>query len=154
MQKPKPQIIVFGLLALALLLGFLMLPRSAGTACDEHYRRDGQLKIGQKVINVQIASTIAQEERGLSGRRCLGPDQGMLFVFDKPGFYPFWMKDMKFSIDIAWIGANGQVVDIQRNLKPSSYPRSYTNQVAAKKVLEVPAGRLDALDIHTGTKLN
>jgi len=154
MQKPKPQIIVFGLLALALILGFVLLPKNSAASCDEHYRRDGQLRVGQKIINVQIASTLAQQEQGLSGRRCLGANQGMLFVFDKPGFYPFWMKDMKFNIDIAWIGANGQVVDIQRDLKPTSYPYSYTNQVAAKKVLEVPAGSLDALDIHTGTKLN
>lgn len=142
------------MLALALVLGFVMLPKNSGAGCTEHYRQDGKIRIGQKVVNVQIVKSNTEQVQGLSGRRCLGADQGMLFVFDKPGFYPFWMKDMKFNIDIAWIGANGQVVDIQRNLKPSSYPYSYTNQVAAKKVLELPAGNLDALDIHTGTKLN
>jgi hypothetical protein len=78
----------------------------------------------------------------------------MLFVFDKPGFYSFWMKDMKFPIDVAWLDADNRVVDVKRNWQPASYPSGYTNQAAAKKVLELPAGSLEAWGIRPGTRLN
>ena len=45
--------------------------------------------------------------KGLSGRDNLADDEGMFFVFEKSDIYPFWMKDMKFAIDIIWIMEDG-----------------------------------------------
>jgi uncharacterized membrane protein (UPF0127 family) len=136
-----------------LLLGFFILPHKSSN-CQEQYRNDSRLKIGNSTIDVQIATSAAEQTKGLGGRSCLGADQGMLFVFDKPGAYPFWMRDMKFPIDIVWIDKNNAVVDLQKDIQPSTYPQSYTNQTPAKKVLELPAGQADSLNIRTGTKIN
>ena len=39
---------------------------------------------------------------------------GMLFVFDQPGRYPFWMKNMKISLDIFWMNDDLEVVHLDR----------------------------------------
>ena len=38
----------------------------------------------------------------------------MLFIFSQPDFYPFWMKDMKFPIDIIWLDENLQIINIEK----------------------------------------
>src|ERR1700679_2272851 len=63
-------------------------------------------------VNVTLAQTQAQEELGLGDRDSLAAGQGMLFVFAQDGKYAFWMKDMRFSIDIIWFAADGEVVYI------------------------------------------
>lgn len=153
MQKPKTQIIVFGLLALSLILGFISLS-TRHTKCQEQYRRDKRLAVGKSIIDVQVATSSEDQAKGLGGRSCLGNNEGMLFIFNEPGFYPFWMKDVKFAIDIAWIDDKGEVVDSRTNVQPDSYPTSYVSQTAAKKVLELAAGELKALNISSGTKIN
>jgi hypothetical protein len=68
--------------------------------CQSVYRRDTTVKVTNNYIDAEVASNDTQKELGLSNRTCIGVNQGMLFVFDKPGKYDFWMKDMKFPIDI------------------------------------------------------
>lgn len=101
-------------------------------------------------VSVSLARTPAEQERGLGGRESLAPDEGMLFVFPQDGRYAFWMKDMKFSIDIIWIAADGTVVYVVPNLSPSSYPRSYGPKTPARFVLEVPAGWAAAHYVRIG----
>ena len=91
-------------------------------------------------ITVDVAVNDAERERGLGGRDGLAENQGMLFVFTQDGNYPFWMKDMKFAIDILWISSTGEVVHIVPSLSPSTYPNSYQSPTLARYVLELPAG--------------
>ena len=95
----------------------------------------------QKII-VEIADTPAKRERGLSGRESLPPNTGLLFVFDEPGQYGFWMKDMLFPIDILWLDENFQIVGSWLNADPTSYPKSVTPKVKAKYVLETNLGEI------------
>ena len=74
----------------------------------------------------------------------------MLFVFDKPGQYPFWMKDMNFAIDIIWIGEDLRVVYIKKDARPELYPETYTPTENAKYVLEVPAGFSEKNNLKVG----
>lgn len=96
--------------------------------------------IAGQSIRVDLVATEADRTRGLSGRTGLDRDQGMLFVFDVPAIYGFWMKDMLFPIDIIWISENGLVVDIKESAEPSSYPEIFSPKAPAKYVLEVNAG--------------
>lgn len=59
---------------------------------------------------VSVADTPSERSLGLSGKSALENDEGMLFVFRENGRYGFWMKDMKFSIDIVWIDENRRIV--------------------------------------------
>ncbi len=67
---------------------------------------------GVPVVRVEIAATNVERERGLMGRATLPDDRGMLFVYPRPGLRRFWMKDCEIGLDIVWIDAGGQVVDV------------------------------------------
>jgi uncharacterized membrane protein (UPF0127 family) len=104
-------------------------------------------------LTVYVADTPAEQERGLGGRDALPEDQGMLFVFPKDDTYAFWMKDMKFPIDIIWLDAEGRVVSIAPTVAPSTYPNTFKPDVPARYVLEVSAGFTDAHGIVVGNVL-
>ena len=107
---------------------------------------------GEEFI-VEVADTPAERMQGLSGRNSLVDDGGMLFVFDKPGTYGFWMKDMKFPIDIIWINGD-EVVYVLRDLNPASYPSIFNSPLSADKVLEVKAGTAERLSVAGGDKVS
>ena len=60
------------------------------------------------VIQAEVVSRLADLRQGLSGRASLPTDHGMLFVFSKSDIYEFWMKDMKFPLDIIWINTKSR----------------------------------------------
>src|SRR5262245_59669655 len=62
-----------------------------------------RLLINGQVCEVEIAQNDAQRAQGLSGSNPLADNTGMLFLFAKPGNYIFWMKDMRFPLDMIWI---------------------------------------------------
>ncbi len=104
---------------------------------------------GQKIA-VELANTPAKRIQGLSGRNALGQNEGMFFVFEKPDYYAFWMRDMNFKIDIIWIDENKKIVDIVKNATPESYPEKFSPQSPAQYVLEVNAGFADEHKINIG----
>jgi uncharacterized membrane protein (UPF0127 family) len=106
--------------------------------------------IGGQEIYVNLADTPIEQERGLSGKKNLGEKQGMLFVFDEPGVYPFWMKDMNFPLDIIWIDENSHIIYIQKDAKPDSYPKSFGPNKNSKYVLEVNSGFSNINNIKVG----
>ncbi len=90
-------------------------------------------------LQLVIRDTEATRAQGLSGLPQISEGTGMFFVFDEPDYLGFWMKDMKFPIDIIWFDEFYRVVNIQENLSPGTYPQVFTPQVLAQYVLEVPA---------------
>jgi uncharacterized membrane protein (UPF0127 family) len=113
-----------------------------------------QVTVGGKTFQVEVASTTLARANGLSGRDGLGEDDGMYFVFDNPGNYGFWMKGMKFPIDIIWI-ADNEVAGFAENAAPQPgaalwnlkiyYPPEYV-----QNVLEVNAGTVKKYQIKVG----
>jgi uncharacterized membrane protein (UPF0127 family) len=102
---------------------------------------------------VEVANTQASREQGLSGRVSMADDEGLLFIFDTPGRYGFWMKDMNFPLDIIWINGDGIVVSIERGVTKESYPKAFINQSDATYVLEVNAGLAEKFGLYMGTKV-
>ena len=110
--------------------------------------------IGDQTMYVEIADTEASRELGLGGRKGLAPDEGMLFVFPIEGKFSFWMKDMKFPIDILWIASDGSIVYSKENVSPDTYPETFAPDTGlAKYVLELPAGFSAAHHIDIGEKV-
>jgi len=103
-------------------------------------KRQADVFIGQTEVTADIADTDASREKGLGGRTGLAENEGMLFEFQTPDYYGFWMKDMSFSIDMIWFDANWTVVGIQEDVLPSTYPQVFKPQAPALYVLEVPSG--------------
>ena len=103
--------------------------------------------INDAKIEVELADSVQKRAEGLSGRENLGRNQGMLFVFERPDYYSFWMKDMNFALDVIWIDENKKIVDITKNILPESYPKKFQPHEPAKYVLEVNASFADAHNI-------
>lgn len=112
-----------------------------------------EIQINGEKFSAEIAATPEKKALGLSGRRELCSDCAMLFVFEKPDKFSFWMKDMMFDLDIIWI-LNGEIVDIDRSV---SHERGSAEIVRSRfpadKVLEINAGTSDNLDLKVGGKV-
>src|SRR5215204_3063635 len=111
---------------------------------------------GERVpVQVEIADTPEERQTGLMGRSALAEEGGMLFVFDQEQILAFWMKDTVIPLSIAYIDADGRIVDIQdmqpldETSHPSAEPARYAlevNQgffegrgVAVEDVVELPS---------------
>ena len=117
------------------LAGFFLIKYFPNNSKPENIK---EIKIAGQVVKVDLALTDAEQTRGLSGRKDLAKNEGMLFVFSKPDKYIFWMKDMNFPIDIIWLSGDMRVVYIKKDALPELYPETYGPHVDAKYVLEVP----------------
>jgi uncharacterized protein len=106
---------------------------------------------------VDLALTADQQSRGLSGREKMSESHGMLFVMQSPGRYGFWMKEMKFPLDIFWLDTKGTAVYIKQNLQPCltilNCP-TYSPDTDSLYVLETVAGFSQRHDITKGTQFN
>lgn len=127
-------------------------------SCGKYQK--GTVKINNKIINVDISDTECKRVLGLSGRNPLTDDTGMIFIFDVPGNYLFWMKDMNFPLDMIWIGADFHIVGTERNIPPDTYDAAnpmksefFGQNYIAKYVLELPAGYCDKNDLKIGDKI-
>lgn len=96
-------------------------------------------------ITAELAVTDEERTRGLMFREIIHPDQGMLFIFDKEGIHGFWMKNMRFSIDILWLDKKKRIIHIERHVPPCKKEPcpSYYPTIPAKYVLELKAGHVD-----------
>jgi len=111
-----------------------------------------QLQFGGVTLSVEIAKSSADQEKGLGDRDSMDSDHGMLFVFDSEANWGFWMKGMRFSLDIIWFDSQRQAVHIEQRLPPCT-PQDcpiYTPPVKAMYVLEVNAGFVQNHNIVLG----
>lgn len=111
------------------------------------------VKIGGQMLKVDLALTPAEQEKGLSGKISLASNTGMLFIFPEPGKYYFWMKNMNFPIDMIWFDENLQVIFIQKDVLPESYPETFGPNQNSKYVLEVSAGFSEKNNLIAGDRL-
>ncbi len=106
------------------------------------------IRLGDGVFAAQVAKTPETRDKGLSGTTSLRESEAMLFIYDSDDKWPIWMKDMKYPIDIIWLDKDKKIVYIVKNAPPESYPfESFTPKHAARYVIEVPAGTVNAKKI-------
>jgi hypothetical protein len=112
-------------------------------------------------LRLSLAKTTESRALGLGEQAQLLND-GMLFLFDQPAKWQFWMKEMNFPLDFVWL-IDGMVVEISQDVQPPALavsvdqkneslsiltPRQNINQV-----VELAAGRVKTLDIRVGDRI-
>ncbi|PIT92658.1 MAG: hypothetical protein COU08_01525 [Candidatus Harrisonbacteria bacterium CG10_big_fil_rev_8_21_14_0_10_42_17] len=107
------------------------------------------LSVGGLVYSVEIAETEEQQYKGLSGRDFLDPDAGMIFEFQDAGVYGFWMKGMRFPIDLLWL-VDDKVVSIEENISYKDQSTIYSPPEPVNGVLEINAGQVAERGIQIG----
>ncbi len=132
-------------------------PAIASVSACGPYRKDGIISIDNHQFDVEIAYSAAAKAKGLGGRPCILPNEGMLFDFGKDGHYAIWMKDMNFPIDVIWIDSSHRIAAIDIDFKPSTYNKQHpeksqksVNQLPARYVLEVKANTAKDLRLGLG----
>lgn len=153
-------LIIIAVIAVLFLLysyaGVLLSPvvrqNSTGSVCIGPF---GSAQDKKNCFKVELAKTASDISKGLMYRKELGKDNGMLFIFDKEGIYPFWMKNTLIPLDIIWIDKNNKVVFISQNVQPckSLICPSVVPSAKAKYVLEINAGIAEEISLKLGDEL-
>jgi len=129
------------LLVVSLLVGLMLVkPKRQFT--------DGEVinwPIADRQLKVKLALSPTSIETGLGGITELSEAEGMLFVFNQPVKPIFWMKDMKFAIDLYWI-KSGKIIGVEKNMLPPATGdteslQKYYAPSFVDMVLEIPVSK-------------
>lgn len=123
------------------------------TGFNREHPKTLHARLGGEMLLLEIADTDELRAKGLSGHKPLKSGEGMLFIFEQEGIYGFWMKDMNFPIDIAWLDQTYRIVEIKERVEPSSYPEVFLPHVNARYVIELPEDYFSKHDLKTGNIL-
>ncbi|HIJ99021.1 TPA: DUF192 domain-containing protein [archaeon] len=106
-------------------------------------------------IFAEIADNETELATGLSGRGKIPENRGMFFIFPEEGTLSFWMKDMKFPLDMIFFDSQFNIVDINENAQPCRTVIGcpiYPSKKPAKYVLEINAGLIRKYNIKIGDR--
>jgi len=110
-------------------------------------------KAGEETVAVFLVETVSDPDdrkRGLSGRDRMPEDRGMIFVLDPGQQNFFWMKGMKFSIDILVFDSGRRLIDLYSDLLPCDACPIYGVAETAAYALEINAGMAKKYGIRPG----
>ena len=146
--------------ALLLLLGSSCRSEESGNTGtgEPGFQTEGSLAFYQpngdtlKTIDIEIADTDAERERGLMRRRSLGYNRGMLFIFDEVDDSGMWMKNTPLPLDIVFVAPDSQVINIVRRTTPFS-EKSIEPTAPKKFVVEVRAGFATRFGLTNSTRV-
>ena len=103
-------------------------------------------------VTAELAVTDDERQQGLMYREKMEENQAMLFVFEGEDIHAFWMKNMKFAIDILWLDAQKRIVHRESGVPPCAADPcpSYVPKAAARYVLELKSGAAErhGLDLY------
>jgi uncharacterized membrane protein (UPF0127 family) len=102
-------------------------------------------------VTAEVAATEATRTTGLMNRFSLAPDHGMLFVFNTPQPLAFWMKNTYVALSIAFIDANGRILNIE-DMAPQT-ESTHPSRGAALYALEMKKGWFAEHGIGAGERV-
>jgi len=131
-------------------------PVASGTKPSNNGYRQVSIAVNGVELVTDIAETNDQRTVGLAVKDTLNENEAMLFVFSTEWTHSFWMKNMKFPIDIIWLDAHKEVVHIEHSLEPclpDSTCQTYEPNVDSLYVLETVAGFAQKYNVTEGTRV-
>ncbi len=115
------------------------------------------IQVGEHTLGVAVMRTPEELQQGLSGTDQV-PGDGMLFILPERQEATFWMKDMRYPIDMIWIDGD-KIIGVAENVQPptstelsESLPLTRSGQPVTA-VLEVPAGDFEWLGLVVGSEV-
>lgn len=143
------------LLACVFILSSLPIIKSNGLLINPSssvsFDKNSTAIINKLNINIEIVTTTADMNKGLSDRKVLDQNSGMLFIYDNYNVPKYWMEGVNFPLDIVWIKDN-RIVGFEQNVPVAStgtLPR-YSPKEPINRVLELNAGFIQQNEIKVG----
>ena len=109
-------------------------------------------------LKVEMAQTLEERQKGLMHRTSLRKDRGMLFVFERPHFLSFWMKNTYIPLEIGFFDKGRTLVNIEAMVPQARGPiakqnlKSYQSTKPCIYGLEVNPGWFKKNNIIPGAK--
>ncbi len=117
-------------------------------------RKTPQVSVNGETFKVEVADNDTEKQIGLSEKEDLKENEGMIFVFENPGMYSFWMKEMNFPIDIVYINGD-KVTTVIPNAQPPVSENDelpiYQPESVSDRILEIKAGLASKHNIQKGS---
>jgi uncharacterized membrane protein (UPF0127 family) len=110
-----------------------------------------QLNAGMHLIHAEVAADFTTRAQGLMYRESLGPNAGMLFIFEEPAIHCMWMKNTLIPLSVAFIDANGVILNVA-DMQPQT-EQSHCAAKPALLALEMTRGWFAQHGIKPGTRL-
>ena len=110
-----------------------------------------RLSAGSGNLEVEVASNKAQRSLGLMNRASMPESRGMLFVYPAPAYFCMWMKNTKIPLSVAFIDAQGQVINIE-DMSPQT-ETNHCTQRNATYALEANRGWFAKHGVSAGSQI-
>jgi len=135
---------------LAVLVCVSLLCKGLWDVCYGEPKRNKILPINVAGIEleVELATTFEEQSLGLMYRDKLEENGGMLFVYPRENVLSFWMKDTRIPLSIAFIKADGRIIQIE-SMKPYSLD-THVSKEKAKYALEMNEGWFRIHNVREG----
>lgn len=116
--------------------------------------RKTEIILGGETFKVDVAESFSTRAAGLSGRKMMAEEEGMLFIFPVAGIYSFWMRGMNFPLDIVWISGN-KIIAISEDVPiPAGLGLpTYSPPAPIDKVVELNAGTAKRIGLQVGDSI-
>lgn len=108
-----------------------------------------------RVFYVDLALTLAEQARGYMWRKNISPEEGLLFIYQRPAIRKFWMKNCLTAMDMIWLDRDGVVIAIEHSAPPCTEDpcQNYGPDLPSFNVLEVAPGVSLEEDLEPGDRL-
>lgn len=110
-----------------------------------------KLSAGMHVIQAEVAQSAQEHSIGLMFRKTMPTNDGMLFIFERPGQQCFWMKNTLLPLSVAFVADDGSITNIEA-MKPQTLD-SHCSTKEVRFVLEMNDGWFAKRGIKPGMKI-
>jgi uncharacterized membrane protein (UPF0127 family) len=136
---------------LAILSATALLASAGAATAQKQQFGTAQLSAGMHLIQAEVAASDAQREQGLMFREKMPNNAGMVFVFDTPATQCMWMKNTLLPLSVAFIDAEGKIVNIE-DMQPQTLDSHCSKKaVPVRYALEMNLGWFKQKNIKPGT---
>ena len=111
------------------------------------------IKINEVDINVQLALSPPEQQRGLMYRDTLDPEGGMVFAYRAPQRMSFWMANTRIPLDIGFFDENGTLLEIHQLIPYDTKSVSSRTEVAMYAI-ETNRGWYASKGLYPGAKID
>lgn len=109
------------------------------------------VRVASHPLRVEVAASVEQRMKGLMFRDKLAKDDGMLFVFDEPGYHAMWMRNTLLPLSVAFVDGEGRILNIA-DMEPQSDDQ-HAAAGPARYAIETNKGWFAAHRVKAGDKV-